>query len=428
LLACALMVFLVGCPRNEAPRITQLTAMPDSVTRSGVARLTCRAEDPEGEAVTIRWHAMEGEVRPDSGATPLYIAPNVNVNDTLTVTVTDAAGKVAESTLVIIVSEGLCGGRPEFLAPSYSEAIAADSDRVYYAEPTANGYELRWVTGATGDSGVLFSSAGFPLFVEYYGGRVWVAERNSVAPTFAARVLSMDRAGGSVDTLVELDRAGTKLTALGVGLEGVGFTWYEDTSGSFASYLGLVPLSGGPVDTLRTVSGMIGDGPVLGRVALSGGSVAYLVAEDTAGGSQLRRFEIATRTDMLLAEKGAPGLPTDDEPLAVVDGVAYWGEEVQGRIGAVGLDGSNPRYLLAAGGPATGIELMVGAEGPGGAGTRLFWSVPDDLRGLVVPSGDVLGDLERGTGQILALCANDLFVFYTWYDGFAARLYRVMMP
>lgn len=428
LLFCGLALALAGCPSNEAPRITKMAATPDSVTRSGVAQLACVAEDPEGGAVSVSWQAAHGEVRPDTGSSPLYIAPNMNAEDTISVTVTDEAGKTAESTLVITVAEGLCGGRPEFLAYTYAAWLAADSDRVYFANLTNDGYELRWVNGATGDSGVLFESQGWPLSVVYHASRVWVAEGNQVPPLHATRILSVDRAGGPVDTLVRLDRAGTNLAALAVGPEGVCFTWYEDTTGRFASYLGLIPLAGGPVDTLRAVTGSIADGPVLGPVALNEGSVVYLVAADSSGGSQVRRFDISTRTDVLLAVKGAPEVPSDDGPLAVVDGVAYWGEREQGRIGAVGLDGSDPRYLLDTGGPATGIELMVAAPGLGGSGTRLFWSIVGDLRALVVPSGDVLLDLDRGSGNVIGMCANDRFLFFTLDDGFTGRMYRVMIP
>jgi hypothetical protein len=425
---CALVVLLAGCPRNEAPRITSLVALPDSVTRSGVAQLSCAAEDPEGGAVSISWQARLGEVRPDSGSGPIYIAPNLNTEDTISVTVTDEAGRTAESTLVITVAEGLCGGRPEFLTSSYASALAADSHRVYHAKPTAPGYELRWVEGATGDSGVLFASPGWPLEVAYHAGRVWVLERVLTGPPFGNRILSVARTGGPVDTLVEFLDNVTWVKSLAVGPEGVCYTWYEDTTGRFASCIGLVPLAGGPVDTLRAVTGSIADGPVLGPVALHEGSVVYLVAADSAGGSQVRRYDVATRTDVLLAVKGAPEVPSVHEPLAVVDGVAYWGEREQGRIGAVGLDGSNPRYLLDAGGPAASIKVMVAAPGLGGSGTRVFWSVPGDLRALVVPSGDVLLDLDRGSGTVIAMCANDRFVFFTYDDGFVGRLYRVMIP
>jgi hypothetical protein len=124
----------------------------------------------------------------------------------------------------------------------------------------------------------------------------------------------------------------------------------------------------------------------------------------------------------------APGTLGRLDWLGYDDGVVYWSEQAAGRIGAVGADGSNPHFIVPAGGAAEGVTNLVAAQGFGNSGTRLFWTVPDDLRGLVVPSGDLLLDMEGAFGTFRCLGRNDDFLFFVLDDGGSSRLWRELMP
>jgi hypothetical protein len=54
--------------------------------------------------------------------------------------------------------------------------------------------------------------------------------------------------------------------------------------------------------------------------------------------------------------------------------------------------------------------------------------VPDDLLGMIVPTGGVLHDLDRGQGSIRGFAANRLFLFYVRNDIGTSRMYRLLIP
>ncbi len=425
----ALAAVLAGCPRGKVPRITELRVEPDSVTRSGVARLFCSAEDPGGGSVAIEWRARLGEVRPDTGRAPLYIAPNMNAVDTVSVIVTSEAGRTAESSLVIVVAEGLCGGRPLFLTATDATLLAADSQRVYFAESGAEDYVVRWRCGeCAADSGVLASRAGAAKALVYHRGRVWVLEREAAGPVM--RIVGLDRTGGTADTVFESDRAGFWVTALAVSDDGAFFSWTERSGDTVMSGVSLVPAGGGAMETLFSTAGVAPDNRVAGRVAAASGVAVFAVVGPTADECEIRKITLATRQSMPLVPGGfiAPDILSESDALVIVGSSVYWAESGPGRLGFVALDGSGLRYVLETGGPAEGIRLLAGAEGPGGSGARVFWSVPGDLRALVARSGDVLVDLDRGSGQVLGLCAAEDVVYFTYDSGAETGLFQVMMP
>lgn len=425
----ALAAVLAGCPRSRIPKITELRAEPDSVTRSGVARLFCSAEDPDGGAVVIEWRARLGEVRPDTGRSPLYIAPSMNVVDTVSVTVTSESGRAAESLLVITVAEGLCGGRPRFLTATAAVLLAADSQRVYFAESTDGGYVVRWwCGGCVGDSGVVATRAGVARALAYHRGRVWVLERDPAGP--GTRIVGLDWTGGAADTVFESSRAGFEIAALAVSDDGTFFSWAERGGDTVMSGVSMVPAGGGAMETLFSIAGVAPNNRVVGRVAAAPGVVVFAVAAPTTDSCEIRKLTLATRQSEPLVPGGfiAPGRLSERDGLVIVGSSVYWAEAGPGRLGYVGLDGSGRRYVLEGGGPADGIELLTGAEGPAGSGARVFWSVPGDLRALVAPSGDVLVDLDRGSGQVLALAASSDAVYFSYSYGAESGLYHLTMP
>jgi len=60
-------------PGNQAPVIAYLEAQPDTIAVGQEARLVYAVEDPDGDALTLRWSALRGTIVP-TGDGYLYSA------------------------------------------------------------------------------------------------------------------------------------------------------------------------------------------------------------------------------------------------------------------------------------------------------------------------------------------------------------------
>ena len=419
-----LLAAFLACDQNKPPAIVSLTATPDSIHQGGIVRLACAAEDPDGGIVTVSWTAGAGTVDPANGDSVQYRAPGFDAFDTVTVEVTDDEGDVADSSLVITVAEGLCGGRPEVLAETGTSSVVADSQRVFFKE--ANG--IRWVNVSGTDSGVVVD---FPppnilgLELAGHGPYLYCFVNNGIEDDDTLpleRLLRVSKDGGTVDTLLVLLSVETpqslNLTASGAGVFVSWWEYFGPQGESLRAHLTHVPTSG---DTEELVVVQTDETERLRFTGLQyvDPAVCYLV---TAGGgnNSIRAFDLSTRQERTVLDlDGRAGR------LVAAGDRLFWTEPAAGRIGMVSTDGEDPQYVVPSGGRAEGIDLLTAMYDRGEH--LVFWSVPNDLKGLNVETGAEADDIERGVGTILALASNDDFLFYVLSGSGGSRLHGVFI-
>ncbi len=89
---------------NNSPKISSLTANPDSLEVKETATLTCVASDPDGDALTYKWSADAGSVN-GSGPSVSWVAPDLTGQFSITCTVDDGNGSSDSESIVIKVVE-----------------------------------------------------------------------------------------------------------------------------------------------------------------------------------------------------------------------------------------------------------------------------------------------------------------------------------
>jgi hypothetical protein len=415
----ALAAFL-GCDLDKPPKIVSLNATPDSIHQGGVVQLVCAAEDPDGGLVTVTWSAGSGSVDPAVGDSVQYQAPGFDVFDTVVVEVTDDEGEVVDSSLVITVAEGLCGGLPMVLAVTDARVLVPDSQRVFFKQ----GNSVRWVSVSGADSGVAvmfpapnilgsqLAGCGPYLYCFVDNG----IEDDDTLPL--ERLVRVAKNDGSVDTLLVLRSQDTPLSL--AGSAGGGFvSWWEepDTQGdSLRLHLTFLPAGG---DSEELVVVRTDETERVGFTSLQflDGSVYYLVTA-AEGNSSIRAFDLSARQERTVLDlEGRAGM------LVEAGDRLFWTEP--GRIGMVSTDGEDPQYVVPSGGRAEDIGLLTAMHDRGEH--LVFWSVPGDLRGLSIETGAEADDIERAVGTILALAGNDDFLFYVLKDLGASRLHGVFI-
>ncbi len=114
---------------NRPPTITGLTADATWTTPGSDLRITCEAEDPDGDQLSYAWTATAGSIN-GTGTTIDWTAPaEIGVYD-ITVIVSDAHGGSDERTLHISVVSG---------QPPTIESLIVEADHKYLKQ-TASGY------------------------------------------------------------------------------------------------------------------------------------------------------------------------------------------------------------------------------------------------------------------------------------------------
>lgn len=430
--AAVAVAALLSCgPGGGPPVINGLSAMPDSMPRGGVATLKCAAEDPDRGELAFRWQAVRGTMLPDTGDSVTYLAPDFDTWDTVFVTVTDDQDERIDSSLVIYVAEGFCGGLPEVLVPSRATMLYADRDTVYYVDRSTDGFEIRWVTVDGLDYDTLLRWNHDILDLDGSPDHLYFLDRDISGGEPRYRVQRLDKTGGAPVAVVNFGGRDSAVVDISVSATDVLVAWYETTGDTVAvGRLAAFPLAGGARVELAAVTAPRSDETVISRPVGAGGSVFFLVSSLDPGQVMVGKVNRSTRALDTLASAAflAPGTLASNDWLDSDDGVVYWSEQAAGRIGAVGADGTNPRFIVAPGGAAAGVTHLVAAQGFANTGTRLFWTVPDDLRGLVVPTGDLLLDMDQAFGTFRCLGRNDDFLFFVLDDGGSSRLWRELMP
>ena len=116
---------------NRPPEITNLTSDAAWTTPSGSLRVTCDAEDPDGDELSYEWTATAGNIT-GTGAAVNWTAPEeVGIYD-ITVVVSDDHGGSATRTLHISVVTG---------QPPVIEALLVTAEHKYLKE-YAEGYKV----------------------------------------------------------------------------------------------------------------------------------------------------------------------------------------------------------------------------------------------------------------------------------------------
>lgn len=418
----AVLAAFLGCDQDKPPAIVSLDARPDSIHQGGVVRLVCAAEDPDGGSVTVSWSARFGTVDPAFGDSVQYQAPGFDAFDTVSVEVTDDEGEVVDSSLVITVAEGLCGGRPEVLAVTDTRAVVPDSQRVFFKQ----GNSVRWVSVSGADSGVVVE---FPppnilgLELAGYGPELYCFVDNGIEDDDTLpldRLVRVSKDGGTIDTLLALRSYDFPLSLVG-SAAGVFVSWWEgfDTQGdSVRLHLTFLPL-GGDSEELAVVR--TDETEQLGFFSLQFlDPVVYFLVTADQGNSSVRAYDLSTRQERTVLDlDGRAGL------LVAAGDRLFWTEPAAGRIGMVTTDGDDRQYVVPGGGRAEDVGLLTAMYDRGEH--LVFWSVPGDLRGLNIETGAEADDIERGVGTILALTSNDDFVFYVLKDLGTSRLQAVFI-
>lgn len=239
----------------------------------------------------------------------------------------------------------------------------------------------------------------------------------------------MDKEGGNLATVVDFGGRDSAILDIAVSATDLLVCWYETVLDTIASgRLTAFPLGSGSSRELVTVTAPRNDETTVSRPVGVGDAVFCLLASnDPDVGAVLKASRSTGEVDTLHASPYTGSLSRWDW-LAHDDEVVYWSQRELGAIGAVLESGSAPGYIVPAGGDAAGVTHLVAAQGFGNSGTRLFWTVSGDLRGLVVPTMDVLYDMDRGTGSFAALTRNEDFLFYVRDNGVASELVRQLMP
>jgi len=112
-LACEELETLLA---NQEPIIKSLVAARDRLAPLDTTTVQVEAEDPEGEAIAISWRSEAGTLSSTSGARVVWTAPATAGKFRISVQVTDASNKKAESAVTITV-------------------VAAESPRVEITQP-----------------------------------------------------------------------------------------------------------------------------------------------------------------------------------------------------------------------------------------------------------------------------------------------------
>ena len=426
ILAGAAILALAGCRGNRPPTIELLSAEPDSVPRGGWSALACRAVDPEGGPAVVTWQARAGTVDPATGDSVRYYAPNADAVDTVSVAVTDPEGVAAESSLVIVVAEGLCGGRPEVLAASSAELMVADSGSVYYVDLDGSNSTIRHVRWDGTDSGTTAVRDGEVALLVQNELDLFVLEEKQAEKGTRQRLVRIPKDGSMPTELIELGKEDSAVTALAASGDRLFLAWNDGPA--LLARVSSLPVAGGALAGHDSAASGAADRTEFGPLVYEAAQLCYVMSSLEPGRVAIRRLDPATGAVAVLVDAGflSPGTIDRSDGLAVVGDSIFWSEYQQGRIGMVARDGSGPQYVVPAGGPADNVGALAAVRGY--TGTRLFWLVPNDLRGLILSTGDVLRDMEHGEGPVYGLAANDWFLFFTRSDGTSDRLYRLIVP
>ena len=430
LFALAAGLAATGCGGNKPPDITSVTAEPDSVPRGGVAYLRVRVTDPERSELDIRWTVRAGEVVPDSGDSVAYLAPSFDVWDTATVVVTDDHDLTAEAEVEIYVAEGLCGGRPDVLGPSMARLLAADSVRVYYVEEGLDGSDIRWVYVDGSDYDTLVRRPHEILGLVDGGDELLFLERDEGGSEPRLRIMVQPK-DGETGPVVAVDFGGRDSVVYDFAASSAWLyvAWLESVDSLYVAHVTAFSRTSAQVVDRYSVSAPVADATTIPRLAVADDEVFFLVTSNDPEQAAVMKLPASGEAQVLVGpDVLSPGTLGVDDRVDAEGGSVFWSERVQGRIGVVGSDGSDPRFLVPAGGAAQDVSLMLAAPGFHNTGERLVWVVPGDLRGMIVPTGDLLLDMDLGFGTIVGLTHNRVFAFYVRDDGGSSQLFRLLIP
>ncbi|MFO7675266.1 MAG: hypothetical protein R6X12_02975 [bacterium] len=425
------LVAAVGCG-NRAPVVEWVRARPDSLPRGGMAYLSVRAYDPEGDTLALHWAVRHGTVAPDSGDSPRYLAPAADVDDTVRVTASDADGLSTVGQVVIHVREGLCGGTREAVIGTSARLLVADSARVYYIEPGGSISEIRWVDvdGVERDT-VCVRRHEVRRLCDGGSALYWF-ERDITSLEPAWRVMTASKGDSAQPaTVLEFPGRSATVTDIAVSAAYVHVAWLENVADTaYAARVTSYPRSGGPAQERFAAVRPKAEATVVRRLVAHEGELFFLVTSNDPDQVAVMKVPATGAAVRLVGpELLAPGTLAADDGLAAAGSDVFWSEQAAGRIGRVGRDGSGAGFIVPAGGDAQGVTMVAASAGFGDAGPRLFWAVPNDLRGMIVRTGSVVRDLDRGTGSILGFAPNALYLFYVQDDGGAqGRMFRLLIP
>ncbi|HDQ99945.1 MAG TPA: hypothetical protein ENN51_06650 [candidate division WOR-3 bacterium] len=422
-----LMTLTFGCG-GRTPVIDRVWAAPDTVPRGGVSFLRVRTRG----TVEARWEPTHGTVNPATGDSTLYLAPSEEVDDTVRVFVTDERGRREEGLAVVHVREGLCGGRPEALVSTTARLLVADESRVYYVEPAGTFSQVRRVSvnGVERDT-VATRPHEIRRFIDGGTGLYWL-ERDVSGDEPKWRVMAASK-GDTARPVQFLEFTGRSASIYDIAVTAgdLHVAWLETVADTgYVTRITSYPRAGGAGRERFALAGPVGEGTFVSRMAVDGGDLYFLLVSNDPAKVAVMKLPVTGPAQTLVGPGFlAPGTLAADDGLAVADGQVFWSERIAGRIGRVRADGTGPEFIVPAGGDARDVELLGVAAGPGGAAPRLFWTVPGDLRAMIVGTGVTLLDIDRWNNRIFGFTDNGLWLFYVREEGSSdGRMFRLLIP
>jgi len=132
IVAVAVLLLASSCTVNRRPVITSLEAEADWTVPLGSLRVTCDAEDPEGDELSYEWSTTGGNIT-GTGPEVIWTAPEeVGMYD-ITVLVSDSQGREATGLIALIASNG---------PPPIIEDLIVTAIGHPYLKETTTGYKV----------------------------------------------------------------------------------------------------------------------------------------------------------------------------------------------------------------------------------------------------------------------------------------------
>ncbi|MFZ0391253.1 MAG: LamG-like jellyroll fold domain-containing protein [Calditrichia bacterium] len=127
------LLLLAGCSKdpakpeaakNSAPQISSIIPVPEEIPMNGTTRITCLADDPEGDPVSYTWESDQGTIT-GSGAQVDWTAPDSEGVYQIKCTVSDSKKASADQMVSILVAGS--GNQPPQIT-----SLSAGSDTVEF--------------------------------------------------------------------------------------------------------------------------------------------------------------------------------------------------------------------------------------------------------------------------------------------------------
>lgn len=98
-------VFLVGCPRNQPPIVSDISASPREVAPKGQVNLSVSALDPEKGKLEYAWQASAGSITSFADGNATWTAPDQPGSYAVQVSVSDKLGATATKMMQLQVTQ-----------------------------------------------------------------------------------------------------------------------------------------------------------------------------------------------------------------------------------------------------------------------------------------------------------------------------------